>query len=178
MPPKTFERASDEPLKLLLLPQRVACALELVDAVVRRKPLGVRLSGPNGVGKSSVGLLAYLLCAARGLPSVYISQSASWVTAAREPGGGDVFLLKKFWAQNADLILREPSLRRIFRAALLDAEAPFSAGVMEMLRDAVVSFTAPGLAVISDEVQHITAEVYAANVKNPAPEVQRAGRYF
>jgi len=136
------------------------------------------MRSPNGVGKSAIALLAYLICAARGLPAVYISRAASWVTAAREQGGGDAFLLDTFWRQNADLIIETPVLRRIFAAALQDAAAPFTAGVMTALRAAVRTPALPGCAVIMDDVQHITQAVQGALVEQPTRERQTAGDYF
>jgi hypothetical protein len=165
-------------LPFLLLPQRLQYAFELVDAVQGGKvgnPLGVRLSGPNGVGKSATLLLAYLLCAARGLPAVYLPLSEPWVAAARHPGGGDAFLLEMFFTQNADLIICDSTLRIVFRAALLRLRDPFSSGVMTALQKCARGMN---IAVITDEVQWITKEVEALRVPNPTPEMQTSGNYF
>ena len=165
-------------LQVLLLPQRLRQAFELVDAVVNGRRLGVHLSGPNGVGKSAIALLAYLLCAARGLPAVYIARAESWVDAARTEGGGHAYFLDAFWRQNADLIIERPVLRSVFAAALQDGAAPFSQDEVKALRAAVRSGTVPGLAVITDEVQHATKAVQVSEKSNASSEDIRAGRYF
>ena len=61
---------------------------------------GVLISGPNGVGKSAVGLLTYLACFAQGLPAVYIHDSSNWVDAARAGNGHD-HLMEQLFVQNA-----------------------------------------------------------------------------
>jgi hypothetical protein len=121
-----------------LLPQRLQYAFEFVDAVKGGNDgmsLGVHLSGPSGVGKSATLFLAYLLCAARGMPVVYLPSVQPWVAAARESDSGDTFLLERFFKQNADLIISDPALRNIFRAALLGLNNPFTSGVMKELQD-------------------------------------------
>lgn len=161
-----FDDLSTTASKLLLLPQRLAMAFDLVDAMDKGHPYGVHLSGPNGVGKSAIGLLAFLLCAARGKPAVYISRSAAWVRAAHEPGGGDAFLLKTFWLQNADLVLDNPHLRVVFRAVLEDEPRPFSREMMDALRGVARTPALPGMAVIADETQHITRAVQDAKASS------------
>jgi len=51
-------------------------------------------------GKSAVGLLSYLACAAQSLPVVYVPRAGDWVTAARA-GNGDAFFLRTLLKQNA-----------------------------------------------------------------------------
>jgi len=51
-------------------------------------------------GKSGIGLLAFLLCLALGLPVVYITRAGDWVTAAMD-GWGDFFFLRTLLEQNA-----------------------------------------------------------------------------
>ena len=172
-----FDDWRRQPLQVLLLPQRLLQAFELVDAVAGNEPLGVHLSGPNGVGKSAIALLAYLLCAARGLPAVYIARAESWVDAAHE-GGGHAYFLDAFWRQNADLIIERPALRSVFAAALQDGAAPNSHNDVKALRAAVRSGAAPGLAVIMDEVQHITKAVQGVRVDEPTKARQTASDYF
>jgi hypothetical protein len=123
-------------------------------------------------------LLLYLTCAARGLPAVYISRATSWVSAACEPGGGNAHLLDAFWCQNADVFIERPGLRSVFAAVLRGDTAPFTAGVMESLREAVGTPALPGCAVIVDDVQYITAAVQGALVPQPIRERQTAGHYF
>jgi hypothetical protein len=180
-PPKTFEQLSERPHQLLVLPQRLRCALEFVDAVSNRsKGYGVLLSGPNGVGKSGIGLLSYLLCVARRLPVVYISRCEDWVQKASSiEGGGHEFFLKALWRQNADVIAATPALRSVFSAALRGDGSPFTAAVMEALQLAVAARDGPQLGVIMDEVQHITQAV--AKVRGvPTSSVPRqlAGDFF
>lgn len=166
--------------KVLLLPQRLELAFEAVEAVLHGRPLSMHLSGPNGVGKSAILLLVHLICTALGLPSVYIPRAQDFVSASRSPGGGDAFILASFWRQNADLIIENPALRRVFVAALQDAKEPFTTKVMDDLRDAMGKRTPgpAGLAVIMDEVQHITAEVKASQSSTAPATVAEAGRYM
>ena len=51
-------------------------------------------------GKSAVGLLSYLACAAKCQPVVYIPRAGDWVTAAKS-GKGDAFFLRTLLKQNA-----------------------------------------------------------------------------
>jgi hypothetical protein len=163
---------------MLLLRQRVERVFELVDAVASNKPLGVHLSGPNGVGKSAIALLAYLVLAAREIPVVYLSNAATWVHKARDAGGGDTYFLDAFWRQNADIIVDTPALRKIFAAALLGKPAPQPAATMEALRTAVGTPALPAAAVIMDEVQHITKAVKASEEPAAPASAVEAGGYF
>ena len=164
--------------KVLLLPQRLQCAFEALQAVKDGRTLGAHLSGPNGVGKSAILLLLHLLCTARRLPAAYIPRSETLVNEARKQNGGDAYILEVFWEQNADLIIENAVLRRIFIGALQDVGGAFTPEVMRQLCKAVGTPGLPGLAIIMDEVQHITEEVKASRVEQPAQEVQRAGRYL
>ena len=160
---------------MLLLPQRMQLAAEFVESLVARDwRSGVLLSGPNGVGKSGVGLLAYLLCAARRLPVVYLSGTETWVVAAQS-GDGDAHLLKRFWRQNADLIAASEPLRRVFAAALRDEPLAFDSAVMEKLREVAGKV---GVGVILDEVQHITAAVQRGLLSEPSSPAFTSAFYF
>jgi hypothetical protein len=127
---------------MLLFPQRLHLAAEFVaDVQACNFDSGVLLSGPSGVGKSGVGLLSYLLCAARRLPVAYISGAAAWVQEAKfgDTGGrgGDAFFLSQLWMQNADLIAASDVLSDVFRAAMHDEADSFTPQVMAALRKAV-----------------------------------------
>jgi hypothetical protein len=143
--------------ELLLLPQRMTFAFELVEAVAGKYSCGVHLSGPNGVGKSGIGLLAYLLCAARGLPVVYIPSPSGWMEQASTRGGGVRFWLDAAWRQNADLILEHPRLREAFEGALLGLPDWAGDAAANKLRAAAQHHLASGFAVILDEMQHLTS---------------------
>ena len=172
-----YEAATEHPQQLLLLTQRITLATEFV-ANVRSGALGkgVLLSGPNGVGKSGIGLLSYLLCAARRQLVVYLGEMETWVQAAQR-GGGDAFLLEIFWKQNADLIAASPLLRDVFAAALRDDTGAFTPDTMAELR-AAAELTQVGVGVILDEVQHITAAVQRSTVSGSTPDERTAGAYF
>ena len=137
---------------------------------------GVLLSGPNGVGKSGVGFLSYLLCAARRLPVVYLSRTETWVQAA-QLGEGDVFLLSAFWEQNADLIAASEPLRAVFAAALRDEAGALTSHVMDALRRTARRHRL-GIGIILDEVQHITATVQRGNANEATSGQRTAGDYF
>lgn len=86
----------------LLEGTRLKLAAEFLAAMRSKSPhgFGVLFSGPNGVGKSAVGVLTFLACVAQRLPALYIPSAMSWVHAARE-GRGDAFFLEQFVRQNA-----------------------------------------------------------------------------
>lgn len=173
-----FQNMGIAPQTFLLVPQRLTHACALADAVASGLPLGVHLSGPYGVGKSAIALLAYLLCIARSKLAVYIPYSASWVDAARSPGGCTNYFLELVWLQNADLILENVALRRIFLAVMRDTPAPFPPSVMDALREVVGTPAVPGFAVIQDEVQHITTAVNALSLPQMPVSTYEAGNYF
>ena len=137
---------------------------------------GVLLSGPNGVGKSGVGFLSYLLCAARRLPVVYLSRTETWVLAAQR-GEGDGHLLSEFWEQNADLIAASEPLRAVFAAALRDEAGAFTSHVIDALRRTARRHQL-GIGIILDEVQHITAAVLNLNAPAVTQGERTAGSYF
>lgn len=173
-----FEEFAGHEQKLLLLPQRLQCVFEAVQAVRDGLPLGVHLSGPNGVGKSAILLLVHLLCTAQRLPAAYIPRSARLVNEARKQEGGDAYILEVFWQQNADLIVENAALRRVFISALQGVERPFTSHVMTQLRKAVGTPGLPGLAIIMDDVEHITHAVRAARASQPTMELLEAGCYL
>jgi hypothetical protein len=163
--------------QLLLLPQRLKLAAEFAAAVkAGTTGSGVLLSGPNGVGKSGVGLLSYLLCAARRLPVVYLSRTETWDEEAQQ-GMGHAHLLTCFWKQNADLIAASEALRDVFTAALRDEEGAFTLHVMTELRE-VAQQSGLGIGVILDEVQHITAAVRAGQAEGATAGQRTAGDFF
>jgi hypothetical protein len=163
--------------QLLLLPQRLKLAVEFAKAVAAgTRGSGVLLSGPNGVGKSGVGLLSYLLCAARRLPVVYLSRTETWIEAAQR-GEGDAYLLSMLWEQNADLIAACEPLCTVFAAALQDGAGAFTPHVMNALRDAALRHRL-AIGVILDEVQHITTAVNNGGASAATPAAFTAGSYF
>jgi len=174
-----YEGMAKHAQDMLLVPQRVQYACELVTAVEARDVgFGTHLTGPNGAGKSGALLLAYLMCAARDLPTAFIPQPSLWVDAAGSDDGGAAFMLETIWRQNADLIVGDPELRRVFQAALQDSVEPSPAAAMRALHDAACGDRCPPVAVILDEVQHITLAVQAAKVPDPTHATQLRGAYF
>jgi hypothetical protein len=160
------------------LRQRLELCDEFARAVAGRgHGTGVLFSGPNGVGKSAIGLLTHMVCAARGLVTAYIPTAKSWVAAA-ERGEGEVFLLRTFWRQNADLIVASDALRPVFKVALEDGQQPFTEAVMEHLREALNAPGSPGVGIIVDEVQAITQAVAKGLTPDPTRPRQLAADYF
>jgi hypothetical protein len=175
-PPKSF--SFNQGLRILALPQRLQLAFEFVRAVLdRSQDAGTLLSGPNGIGKSGIGLLSYLLSVHLGQLVAYIPSAQDWVETAGR-GDGDAFLLETFWRQNADVIAASAVLQPIFQAAMEDRAEPFTEAAMEALRKVVAAPGGPGVGIIIDEVQAITNAVAALNVPNPSIPVQLAGRYL
>ena len=159
--------------------QRVEYSSEFVRSLQadahKHRSFGVLLSGPNGVGKSAIGLLAFLASFAQRLPAVYISAARAWVEAAHD-GRGDDFFLDTLWRQNADLIAASDELRPVFAASLRDEAV--GEGTMQRLRDVLRSRPGPSIGVIVDEAQRITEAVAAGKVPNPPPSVLLASSYF
>jgi hypothetical protein len=164
--------------KFFVLRQRLELCDEFAQAVARRgHGTGVLFSGPNGVGKSAIGLLTHMVCASRGLLTAYIPTAKSWVAAA-ERGEGDTFLLEMLWQQNADLIAASDALRPVFKAALHDGDAPFTEATMKELRTALNAPGSPGVGIIVDEVQAITQAVAQRAAANATSREREAAAYF
>lgn len=157
--PKGFSLAS--PTGMVLHQPRVALAASFLNAMTGgadSKGYGVLLSGPHGVGKSAVGLLTFLACYAQRLPVVYIPNAADWTSKVMQGlPHGDLYLLKQFMQQNADIILANDNLRGVF-LPVMRGEVPLSSDTMEQLA-AVSNLSTPKVGVIIDEVQHITFDV-------------------
>ena len=157
--------------------QRLKLAHEFVDAVASgRRDFGVLLSGPNGVGKSAVGLQAFFSCFARRLPVVYIPAASKWVAAAGD-GRGDAFFLTELMRQNADLVAADPSLREVLAPALEDG--PFDSALMRQLHEALTESRVPAVGVITDEVQAITKALAAGRAAGATSIIEKASsNYF
>lgn len=163
----------------LLQKQRIAYAVEFVrslknDAVVRHR-FGVLFSGPNGVGKSAIGLLAFLSSYAQRQLVVYIPDANAWVLEALA-GRGDVFFLKTLWKQNADLVAASDVLRPLFAAAMCDEDLESS--VMGRLRDLLESRPGPSIGVIVDESQKLTEAIARGTEALSIPSERAAASYF
>jgi hypothetical protein len=134
----------------------------------RRRSSGVLLTGPNGVGKSAVGLHSFLCCQALGHFAVYIPDSKPWVAEARH-GRGDEYLLEQFFLQNVHGIACTPSLHSIFRDRFRGV--PVNVSMMHQLRYLLAQFTAPriAVAVIGDEMQNGTNAAALMNLAAVPP---------
>lgn len=150
---------------------------------------GVLLSGPSGVGKSAVGLQAFLTCAAQNMPVVYISTAAAW-RASASVGAGDSFFLELLLRQNADLIAAHPVLRNVLAPALCARDRPpecthsmlCTCPLTPSLKIELVRVL--GLAgnvsigVIVDEAQHITKAVVDGRLPGASESERRLAAYF
>ena len=141
---------------------------------LRIRRSGVLLSGPNGVGKSAVGLHAFLCCVAQRRFAVYIPEPKNWVTAA-ESGKCDEFLLEQFFLQNLDLIAAEPALRIVFKNRFRGD--PIGIDVMAAFREFLTIRPGPVVAVIVDEVQWISRAIELAT-SQPTLKHITASDYF
>jgi hypothetical protein len=153
-----YEQIMERPI--ILHKSRVDLATEFI-ANMRNHKLsersGVLISGPSGVGKSSVGLLTVLACSAARLPVVYVSSGIAWVSAA-ESGNGDAHLLNLFVNQNADIIVASDVLSPVF-SAYFRGEEELGPATMQRLESALQRHSNFAVGVIVDEVQAITAVV-------------------
>ena len=165
--------------RLLFEPQRSTLAAEFLqamdDATLSHISFGVLLSGPACTGKTAVGLLSFLYCAARGLPCVYIPNTRDWVVAA-QTGRGDEYFLGVFLSQNADLILRDSILRAALAPAL--SGGPLDSTIMSRLLSALLARPGPAVGCIFDEVQIISASIAAGLSPGAIPKFQEAAAYF
>lgn len=173
--PKSFSFAS--PLRVLLLRQRIEYAFEFVRAVMgQMSDSGVLLAGADGIGKSGVGLLTYLLCVRLGLMVAYIPRAQDWVADA-EIGNGVEHLLETTWRLNADIIAASEPLRAIFQAAMEDHEQPFDHFVYYAFHDAVNRREVPGVGIIVDDMDPIIRAVNGRAQAVTAP-AKLAADYF
>ena len=138
---------------------------------------GVLLTGPNGVGKSAIGLQAFLCCQALGHLSVHISDPKSWIKAA-EVGRGDEYLLEEIFRQNVDRIASMPTLRGIFHDRFRGV--PVHAAMMDELLEFLVAGPGPwpAVALFVDEVQHISNAIAQITVPTVTQQERTGGAYF
>ena len=138
---------------------------------------GVVLSGPKGVGKTAIGLQAFLCCQALGHLAVYISDSQSWIKEA-ELGRGDEYLLEEFFRQNVDRIASMPALRTIFLDRLRGV--PVHAAMIDQLLDFMAAGPRPrpAIALIVDNVQHISNAIARMNEPTVTVQERTGGAYF
>jgi hypothetical protein len=164
---------------LFYLPERARLVVDLLDAHKAdenfKQNYGILLSGPNGVGKSAVGLLSFACCFAQGRLAVYTPFTRSWLEAAQNDRG-DEFFLEQFFVQNADKIAATPKLCRVFAARLRGV--PVHAKLMVELRAIVNTRPGPSVIVIDDEAQHIANIVGLLKTASISAASERAARYF
>lgn len=130
-------------------------------------------------------MLAYLICAARGLPVAYISHVHDWLHAAGD-GKDDAFLLETFWRQNVDFWRQNvdrtalprrtpcaPSSRMLWRTRSFK----HSYDVMKGFRDAIqkTPVNGAGAGIIIDGAHHINKAARKVRRANAAAEAQMGG---
>ena len=144
---------------VFLVGARVALIREYIAAMRSEKPRkwGVLLSGPNGVGKSGVGLLTFLACFAQRLMAVYLPQGSAWVQAARDDRG-DAFFLEQLVKQNADLIAANSLLLPVFLPFFRDTEELGSAAMRRFTKVLELNHRL-AVGIVLDEAQAITKAV-------------------
>ena len=155
---------SDNETKIFIDEQRIRYCMEFVNSFTRNRPYGVLFSGPNGVGKSSICLLTYLMCYIRSIPVAYIPMSQQWVGFSKTEDEAREYFMKTFLKQNADLIVNDPSLFPHFKSLI----EPSEAGNRKFDPKSYVNFCQDvGKGVvrkcgfIADEVQTLTAEAFS-----------------
>jgi hypothetical protein len=170
------------------LTQRAAICHEFVRAMEGREglslPFGVLLSGPNGTGKSAIGLETAVTCFARGMVSVYISAASDWVKAAMK-GNGDGFLLERLLLQNVDLIAENPILREVLAPALVlerkavrDMRADAAGSITTHLQAALTFSSSLHVGLIVDEVQTISVAIGSGKHEKDATARREVADYF
>jgi hypothetical protein len=126
---------------------------------------GVLLSGPNGVGKSAISLLTFLLCFSRGLPVCYIPTADGWIRRAKTDELAAEYFMTRFFMQNADIIADDETLRPFFQEQL-DGH-PADPQQYLAFSDALESSrTKTPCGFIIDEVQRLTP---VRNIEGPDP---------
>lgn len=103
--------------RLIIDTQRLKYMGEFVDSMTKKSfnpRSSVLFSGPNGVGKSSILLLTFLVCFIRGLPISYIPSAIIWSKIGSTQDKAHQFFMKAFYNLNADIIESDPGLYAIF----------------------------------------------------------------
>jgi hypothetical protein len=124
---------------------------------------GMILSGPDGSGKSAVGLLSFMACFARGLPCMYIPTGVHWSENARNVFESEKYLLRNFFQLNADLIEDDKRLHPFFSDQM--AGSPIESKHFRALVDAVRSGAAPMVGFIVDDAHKAAEAADAAPIR-------------
>lgn len=159
--------------------QRTALTQEFIAAMIAQLEellqFGVLISGPNGVGKTALGVQTFLTCFAQAMLAIYIPYAAAWVSAAKE-GKGHEFFLERLLLQNADLIAADPILRAALAPALRGG--PLDAAIMGSLLSALEKRPGPAVGVIVDEAQAITFAIRDGMNAKADPTERTAAAYL
>lgn len=127
------------------------------------KESGMILSGPDGSGKSAIGLLSFMTCFARGLPCMYIPMGVHWSENARNVFESEKYLLRNYFQLNADLIEDDRRLHPFFSDQM--ARSPIESKNFRALIDAVRSGVAPMAGFIVDDAHKVAEAADAAPIR-------------
>ena len=109
-------------IKIILDSQRLRHCEEFVGFFEKEDTYenGVLFTGPIGVGKSSICLATFMTCFVRELPVVYIPRCDLWEKASRTEQEAQIYFMRAFFKQNADLIEKDSQLVPFFEDQLID----------------------------------------------------------
>jgi hypothetical protein len=133
--------------------QRINYASAFCKALQTNEPFGQLISGPDGVGKTSVCLVSFFSCFARRLPTIYIPKGVVWSENSRNEEEAKFFLARLFFEQNADLIEKSDQLRPYFEDQL--AGEAISEHSFDNWVSAIKEHRAPKCGLIVDDVHKI-----------------------
>lgn len=124
---------------------------------------GMIISGPDGSGKSAIGLMSFLTCFARGIPCMYVPAGVRWSENARNVFEAEKYLLRNYFQLNADLIQDDPRLQPFFSEQA--AGGPIEAKNFRALVEAVRCGAAPRAGFIVDDAHKVAEAADKAPIR-------------
>lgn len=148
-----FQSLCCKPVQLLVDDQRLRHCQEFLQSFDSGARIaGTLVSGPSGVGKTSVGLLTYLACYVRKLPVVYLPVCAIWESQSESKEQAVEYFMAEFFRQNADIIAETPELAGIFEEQM-SGHVPSMASFIRLSASSASGQLRCGF--IADEIQEL-----------------------
>lgn len=113
-----FDLKQSGTTRIILDKQRLFYCISFVFQLLGKSPSnGLLFSGPNGIGKSAILVVTFLLCFILGLPVMYIPSSHIWnsTSSSGKESCAQDFFMRTFAEQNADIIAADPAMYPFFQ---------------------------------------------------------------